>query len=137
MHHVEIGTTRKRPRELSMVPMINVMLLMLFFFIVTGNVGGDIDVLPVKYPFSEQAGTEQLGEAVVTLGIHDEILADEEIMFSPEELHLWVEKRIAAKPDTRFTIRADAGMEAVKLIDIMRFLEEAGAEDVVLAAQKP
>jgi biopolymer transport protein ExbD len=135
-YDIEIARTRKTPREMSLVPMINVMLLLLIFFIVTGKID-PVDILPVNVPFSEQSGDTALGEAVISLGVHDEIIADEDVMFSMDDLRKWVADRIAASPKVRFTIKADANMEAVKLVDIMRFIETAGATDVVLAAQKP
>jgi biopolymer transport protein ExbD len=135
-HEVEIERRRKTPREMSLVPMINVMLLLLIFFIVTGKID-PVEIIPVNVPFSEQSGDTSLGEAVISLGIHDEIVADDELMFTLQDLRKWVEARLKKSPKVRFTIKADAGMEAVKLVDIMRFIEKAGATDVVLAAQKP
>ena len=134
--NLDISRKRKTPREIGLVPMINVMLLMLIFFIVTGKIT-PVDILPVKIPFSEQSNDTSLGEAVIALGVHDEIVADDEVMFTLQDLRVWVGKRMAKSPKLRFTIRADASMEAVKLIDIMRFVDQAGATDVVLAAQKP
>ena len=133
---LDISRKRKTPREIGLVPMINVMLLMLIFFIVTGKIT-PVTILPVKIPFSEQTGDTSLGEAMITLGIHDEIVADDEAMFTLEDLRSWVIARLKKSPKLRFTIKADAGMEAVKLIDIMQFVEQAGASDVVLAAQRP
>ena len=135
-YYIDISRTRKTPREMSLVPMINVMLLLLIFFIVTGKID-PVDIFPVNVPFSEQSGDTALGEAVISLGVHDEIIADEDVMFSLNDLRTWVTVRIAKSPKIRFTIKADANMEAVKLVDIMRFIEKAGATDVVLAAQKP
>jgi biopolymer transport protein ExbD len=133
---VDIVRRRKTPRDIGMVPMINIMLLMLIFFIVTGKVA-PVDILPVNIPFSEQSGDTALGEAVITLGVHDEIVADEEVMFTLDDLRKWVQKRLETSPKVRFSIKADAELDAVKLIDIMKFVEASGAQDVVLAAQKP
>ena len=135
-YRVEIDRTRKKPREISLVPMINVIFLMLIFFVIAGKIQ-NIDILPVDLPLSEQSSEVTLGEAIITLGLHDEILAGDDVMFTNEELRTWIEKRLADNPEARFTIKADGKMEAVKLIDVMKFIEEAGADDVILAAQKP
>ncbi len=135
-YRVEIERVRKKPREISLIPMINVIFLMLIFFVIAGKIQ-NIDILPVDIPLSEQSSEVSLGKAIITLGRHDEILAGDEVMFSNVELKRWVEKRIKANPGARFTIKADADMEAIKLIDVMKFIEDAGADDVVLAAQKP
>ena len=133
---MDISRKRKTPREIGLVPMINVMLLMLIFFIVTGKIT-PVTILPVKIPFSEQSSDTSLGEAMISLGVHDEIVADDEVMFTLEDLRAWVGARLKNSPKLRFTIKADAGMNATKLIDMMQFIERAGATDVVLAAQKP
>lgn len=135
-HRVEIERSRKKPRELSLVPMINVIFLMLIFFVIAGKIE-NIDILPVDIPLSEQSSEVSLGKEIITLGRHDEILAGDEVMFTFEELNQWVNDRLAENPEARFTIKADADMEAVKLIDVMKYIEDAGADDVVLAAQKP
>jgi biopolymer transport protein ExbD len=133
---IDIARRRKTPRDIGMVPMINIMLLMLIFFIVTGKVA-PVDILPINIPFSEQSGDMALGEAVISLGVHDEIVADEEVMFTLDDLRTWVQKRLEKSPKVRFTLKADAELDAVKLVDIMKFVEAAGAKDVVLAAQRP
>ncbi len=135
-YRVEIDRTRKQPREISLVPMINVIFLMLIFFIVAGRIE-HIDILPVEIPLSEQSGDVALGEAVITLGRHDEILAGEDVMFTADDLEAWVVRRLQQNPASRFTVKADANMEAVKLIDVLQIIERAGAKDVVLAAEHP
>jgi biopolymer transport protein ExbD len=135
-YQIDIERTRKKPNSVGLVPMINVILLMLIFFVIAGKIE-HVDIIPVNIPLSEQTSQSALGEEVITLGRHDEILAGEEVMFTLEDLHRWVHERIRTNPAARFTIKADADMEAHKLIDMMKYIEDAGAQDVVLAAQKP
>lgn len=135
-YRVEIERSKKSPREISLVPMINVIFLMLIFFIIAGKIQY-VDILPVNIPLSEQSGDVSLGEAVITLGRHDEILAGDSVMFTTEELRDWVKNTMARNPAARFTIRADADMPAFRLIEIMKTVERSGAKDVVLAAEKP
>ncbi len=133
---IEIERSQKKPREISLVPMINIIFLMLIFFIVAGKIE-HVNVLPIDVPLSEQISDVSLGEAVITLGKREEILAGDDVMFNISELKQWIEKRMAKNPSSRFTIKADADMEAVKLIELMQAMEQSGAHDVVLAAQKP
>jgi biopolymer transport protein ExbD len=133
---MEIESNKKKRREISLVPMINIIFLMLIFFIVSGKIQ-HVNVLPIDIPLSEQISGVALGEAVITLGKRDEILAGDDVMFSMEDVGLWIEKRIKKEPASRFTVKADADMDATKLIELMQIMERAGAHDVVLAAQKP
>ena len=133
---IEIERNQKKPREISLVPMINIIFLMLIFFIVAGKIE-NVNVLPVDIPLSEQTSDVALGEALITLGKRQEILAGDDVMFSMEEVGEWIKKRMATNPASRFTVKADADMDAVKLIELMQIMELAGAHDVVLAAQKP
>lgn len=133
---VEIERTRRKPREISLVPMINVIFLMLIFFVIAGKIQ-NVDILPVDIPLSEQSSQVSLGKAIITLGRHDEIVAGDEVMFTNEDLENWIKETLKQNPEARFTIKTDADMEAIKLIDMMQFVDRAGADDVVLAAQKP
>ncbi|TAE33117.1 MAG: biopolymer transporter ExbD [Alphaproteobacteria bacterium] len=135
-YQVEIERNRKKPRTVGLVPMINVILLMLIFFVLAGKIE-PVDIIPVNIPLSEQSSHTSLGEEIITLGRHDEIVAGNDVMFNLDDLHRWVHERIKKNPAARFTIKADADMEAYKLIDMMKYIEDAGAQDVVLAAQKP
>jgi biopolymer transport protein ExbD len=138
MSHFDVNIDRipKKPREISLVPMINVIFLMLIFFIVAGKIE-HVHILPIDIPLSEQTSDVSLGEEVITLGKRDEILIGEDPIFSLDELETWIKERIAANPAVRFTIKADADMPATVLIEVMHLMERAGAYDVVLAAQQP
>lgn len=135
-YDIEFHRHKKRPREISLVPMINVIFLMLIFFVVSGRIE-KVEILPVEVPLSEQTGDVAPGEAVITLGRHDEILVGETLMFDPEQLGNWAASQLEENPAIRFTIKADARMQATKLITIMKVLEDVGAPDVVLAAEQP
>jgi biopolymer transport protein ExbD len=133
---VNIERTRKKPREISLVPMINVIFLMLIFFIVSGKIE-HVHILPIDIPLSEQTSDVSLGEEIITLGKRDEILVGEDPIFTLEELEAWIKDRMEVNPAVRFTIKADADMSATILIEVMHLMERAGAHDVVLAAQQP
>jgi biopolymer transport protein ExbD len=133
---VNIERARKKPREISLVPMINVIFLMLIFFIVSGKIE-HVHILPIDIPLSEQTSDVSLGEEVITLGKRDEILVGEAPIFTLDALEEWIAQRIKANPAVRFTIKADADMSATILIEVMHLMERAGAHDVVLAAQQP
>jgi biopolymer transport protein ExbD len=133
---INISRNRKKVKEISLVPMINIIFLMMIFFVVAGKIE-HVDILPVNIPLSDQISDVALGEEIITLGRRDDILAGEEVMIDMAELMKWVKSRLAQNPATRFTIKSDADMQAGKLIDLMQQMELAGAKDVVLAAQKP
>jgi biopolymer transport protein ExbD len=133
---IDIPRNRKKVKEISLVPMINIIFLMMIFFVVAGKIE-HVDILPVNIPLSEQISDVALGEEIITLGKRDDILAGEDVMLDMSELMAWIKVRLAQNPATRFTIKADADMDAGKLIDLMQEMELAGAKDVVLAAQRP
>jgi biopolymer transport protein ExbD len=101
---VNIERTRKKPREISLVPMINVIFLMLIFFIVSGKIE-HVHILPIDIPLSEQTSDVSLGEEIITLGKRDEILVGEDPIFTLEELEAWIKDRMEVNPAVRFTSR--------------------------------
>ncbi len=133
---IHIERSKRKQRQISIISMIDIILFMIMYFVVVGRID-NVNVLPIDIPLSEQISEVALGEAIITLGKRQEILAGDDVMFNMDELKDWIEKRMARNPASRFTIKADADMEAVKLIELMQAMEQSGAHDVVLAAQKP
>lgn len=119
---MDLSPPSKRPRGESIVPMINVVFLLLIFFLMTSQ-------LTAPAPF-EVTPPEAQSEA--------EVAAERIVFVSPEgrivfEDHEGPDALAAlASDNAAIQLRADAGMEAAKLAKILRDFAEAGLGQVEL-----
>jgi biopolymer transport protein ExbD len=115
---------RRRPRE-TVVPMINVVFLLLIFFLMTAQIA---PAPPLDLTLPE--GTrEQAAEAETALYI----AADGTVALAGAEGDPWA--ALAADPPAALTLRADAALEAAEAARILARLAALGIDEVQLAVR--
>ena len=117
-----------------MIPLINIVFLLLIFFLITGTVER-FAIIPINLPESENGKLLDEGHIVIVLGKHDEILLDEALL-SPPELKQLLIHLLKTNPERIITIKADARLAASRLIDTMNIIRDAGGQNVSLVTQK-
>jgi biopolymer transport protein ExbD len=120
---MDFGARPPRPRGESVVPMINVVFLLLIFFLMSATIvpPDPFGATPPEASTAETAGRED------TLHIG----ADGALAFGPAR----GEAALAAVPAGRpLLVRADAGLAASDLARILSRLAAAGVTDIRLAA---
>lgn len=120
-----------RKRELvSVTPLIDVVFILLIFFMIAGSIEAP-DVFPVELPAStsEVAGPDD--EFVILLRA-DGVIAIENQEVTEDELVVLMIDILRTRPETLIQLKADAEIEAVKVIEVMELLRSAGAEFLVL-----
>lgn len=132
---IEFERRTKKPRNINVISIIDVMLVLLIFFMLAGSVE-KVEVLPVDLPVAETTAKTAEGEIVIVLGRYQEIVANDELLNDDKELQLWVAEHIRKHPGHMITLKADSRMKAEQLIDIMKLIESAGGKTVVLATQE-
>jgi biopolymer transport protein ExbD len=120
---MDFGRARPRPRGESTVPMINVVFLLLVFFVMTATIAPP-DPFAARPPAAEGAGAAERGE-VLHLG--------------PDGALAWGafrgEAALAALPtDAPLSVRADAALPAADLAALLARLAEAGITEIRLVA---
>lgn len=132
---IEFERSRKRNPELSLVPLIDVMLVLMIFFMVAGRME-QLEVLPVDPPLAESSEDMNQGALVIVLGSHDEVLVDDELIdmgHIGEKVKAYIENN----PKRLITVKADARMKADKLIDALDTINDAGGKNLTIATQTP
>ncbi|MFP4275350.1 MAG: ExbD/TolR family protein [Paracoccaceae bacterium] len=111
---------RRRKAE-AIVPMINVVFLLLIFFLMTAQIAppAPFDVTP------PDARAERLAEGKDTLFV----AADGRIAHDGEEGEAALERLARREEDTPLTIRADSALPATDLARLMTRLRALGIED--------
>lgn len=122
--------------QISMVPLINVIFLLLIFFIVAGTLESP-DRFKVEIPHAQ---TGELIEdksdekpIILTLDRDDQIIYNDKKV-SAELLDIVLLHSIRKKPERLIHIKADASLSASKLVGLIRKLSEAGALNLSIAS---
>ena len=126
--------TESHRTEVTMVPMVNVVFLLLIFFMLVGRIAPH-DSLDISLPVSSsgQAQTDEL--------THIEIAADGRMVLNGDALDMpaligVVTDMVTEDSTTRFELKADASLEANRLILVMEVLRQAGVQELALVTER-
>lgn len=132
---LEIRRLRPLKREVSVVPMVNIVFLLLVFFLVAGTIE-KIEVIPVDPPMAESGKVLDEGHVVILLGRHDEIIIGDELVEMDDIIPI-ITKELKESPSKIITLKADSGIAAKRLIEVMDHVKAAGGRNMSLVTQSP
>ncbi|PIR31572.1 MAG: hypothetical protein COV36_08145 [Alphaproteobacteria bacterium CG11_big_fil_rev_8_21_14_0_20_44_7] len=131
---MDFGTHKKRSIEISTIPIINIVFLLLIFFIVQGTLRST-DVLPIDAPVS-LSGSAVVTEPLEILIGEDEVILDLELV-SDKLLEKRLINILKTDPEAEIMLKADANLNAVRLIEILQLVREAGVKNLYLITSAP
>ena len=124
VHHDEVG--------LQIAPMIDVTLLLLFFFMLAGKITKGDKLLDIKVPIAAT------GKVPVDEGARDVVNIDEKgqlfsgsLPVTKKELTEHLKQRFRDYPPLKLYIRADAATPGRMIKEVMTVAAESGAIEVV------
>lgn len=112
------------------LPLINVVFLLLIFFMLAGKLAV-IDPVEVTPPRSASEGTIDTRELVIAVGANGDLAFDGE-RIDRASLEGTVAERLIGGTDLRIWLKADSQTDTVRVIAIMEILREAGVERLKL-----
>ncbi|MFW5911049.1 MAG: ExbD/TolR family protein [Thiohalospira sp.] len=121
--------TTPRDTEDHILPLINIVFLLLIFFMVAGALTAP-EAVEVDPPASEVDGEEPERDADTLY-----LTADGELSLGEERVEL-DDLTAAVGEREELLLRADAGAEGLRVVEVMRALREAGLERVRLVTRK-
>jgi biopolymer transport protein ExbD len=123
---------------LQIAPMIDVTLLLLFFFMLSGKLTRTARLKPIRVPISSaNANSENASERdVINVDAEGHFFAGDQLM-STGELASHLNARFQKHPQRRLEVRADGETSAVKIKELMQMAAAAGAVEVVYGVRKP
>lgn len=128
---------KKRKAHIELIPMIDVMMFLLVFFVLVSlNV---IPALGMKTQLPSASSAQPLkpqNKAIVTLGAGGELQLDGKALAVAE---LAAALKAQAAPDTKTTIivNSDKGVEVARLVEVMDTLRMGGFTSVSIATRQP
>ena len=122
------------PAELNITPLIDIVFILLIFFVVTTTFVHELG-LPIARPESSTA-TEQPPSVVrVAVSAHGEITVDAQPT-SPWRVEAEVRTRLREDTDAAVVVIADRGTHAHSLVEVIDACRRAGATDVALGVEQ-
>jgi len=129
VEHEEIG--------LQIAPMIDLTLLLLFFFMLAGKITKSEKLLDIKIPTaaSGKIPTDEGDRDVVNIDDKGQLFSGSRAV-STKELTTHLKERFKVSPPLKLYVRADAGTPGKKIKEVMAIASEAGAVDVIFGVMQ-
>jgi biopolymer transport protein ExbD len=127
---------RVRPREeseVNLTPMLDVVFIMLIFFIVTASFVKEAGI-DVTRPPAATAERKERGNILVAITANDQIWVDRR-MVDPRALRANLERLHAENPQGAVIIQADQDSKNKYLVQVMDAARLAGIDSVSIAAE--
>jgi biopolymer transport protein ExbD len=119
--------------EINITPMLDVVFIMLIFFIVTASFVKEAGI-DVNRPDAETAVRQERANILIAISENNEIWIDQR-MVDPRALRANIERLHAENPEGSVVIQADKKAVTETLIQVMDAARQAGVYNVAIAAQ--
>ena len=119
-------------------PMVDILLVVLVFFIVTWNFALSENELDVRVPSAAKANETQpyVGQVVINIKADGTIIVNRQPKSLPELLQL-LKKLSQLYPDQAAIVRGDQGVEYKHIVEVLDICRQADIWNVAFATGKP
>ena len=127
---------RRKPEEegeINITPMLDIVFIMLIFFIVTTSFVKEPGINPSR-PYAETAATKERGNIMIAVSSDDQIWMNKNRVELTGVRQL-VEAARAENPESSVIIVADQSASTGMVIDLMDQVRVAGVTSIALAAE--
>ena len=121
--------------EINLTPMLDVVFIMLIFFIVTAVFVKEPGV-EIDRPIAVTALSPEGGSIFVAVTANDEVWIDRR-QIDPTAVRLAIERLHSENPESGVIIQADNGAHNALLIEVMDAAKAAGVTNITIAAGVP
>lgn len=130
---MEFQRTERKKLVISLIPMIDVSMFLLIFFMLAGSIE-KFEIIPVDPPVAQSGKLMDEGHIVIMLGRHEEIIVGDDIV-PMEEMQKMLASDLQANPNKVVTIKADATVSANRTIEVMDAIKAAGGKNLSVVTQ--
>ena len=124
---------RRRPSPtLNLAPFVDIVFLLVIFFMVTSTFITPEEGLPVDLPSAQSAEQEPTGVPVVVVDARGQVFLGNR-RYSDAALFAELKDRLAGKKDRTVVLRADSKVPHGRVVEVMDILRQAGASRVAIA----
>ena len=130
---MDFPRTRRKRIEITLVPLIDVSMFLLIFFMVAGVIP-KFEIIPITPPVAESGKPMDEGHISILLGAHGEIIVGDDLI-SMKDIVPTLMPQLKANPGKVITIKADATVPATSVIEVMDAIRRAGGQNLSLVTQ--
>lgn len=130
---MDFPRTRRKKIEISLIPLIDVSIFLLIFFMLAGSIE-KFEVIPIDPPVAQSGKLMDEGHITIVMGRHDEIVIGEDI-YSLEQLGPVLGPQLKDNPNKVVTVKVDATSAANRVIEVMDVIKVAGGKNLSIVTQ--
>jgi biopolymer transport protein ExbD len=134
MRKMLAGATEEEENEINITPMLDVVFIMLIFFIVTASFVKEAGI-DVNRPDADTAVRQERANILIAISENNEIWIDRR-QVDPRALRANIERLHAENPEGSVVIQADKRAITETLIQVMDAARQAGVYNVSIAAEE-
>jgi biopolymer transport protein ExbD len=123
---------RKSESEVNLTPMLDVVFIMLIFFIVTASFVKESGI-EISRPGASTAVKKERGNILIAISANDQIWMNRR-QVDPRALRANIERAHAENPQGAVVIQADKEAKTGLLVQVMDAARSAGVKEISLAA---
>ena len=123
----------RKPRAIALIPLIDVMFVILLFFMIGGHLEA-FSPVAVDLPIADSGQLLDEGPVKVTLATDGRILVNDAI-FTTYTVTDEIKRQLAVNPERIITIKADANLEANKLVRLLEQVRLAGGVNLSIVTE--
>ena len=122
---------------IQLAPLVDVLLLLLIFFLLTWNAARTENELDVKIPKASAAKEKSapIGDVIVNVKADGNVVVNRRTLSGPELTEL-LKGLVALSPDQAVVIRGDEAGAYKSIVDVLNICSEAGVTNVGFATAK-
>lgn len=127
-----------QPAGMQLAPMIDIVFLLLIFFIVTWQFSRSETEMKISVPSSEEGADPKrvIGEIIVNVRADGEVIVDGRVM-SRVQLKEKLENISRQHPNQPVRLRGDAKTEYQTIVEVIDTCQKAGIWNISFATQRP
>ena len=122
---------------IQLAPLVDVLLLLLIFFLLTWNAARTENELDVKVPKASAAKEKSapIGDVIVNVKADGNVVVNRRTLTSPELQEL-LKGMVQLNPDQAVVIRGDEGGAYKNIVEVLNICTEAGITNVAFATAR-
>ena len=130
---MEFQRTRKKRIEITLIPLIDVSMFLLIFFMVAGSIQR-FEIIPINPPAAKSGQLMDEGNMTILLGRYGEVIIGDDIV-AMSEMKTRLAPDLQANPNKVITVKADATVPANRIIEVMDLIKAAGGRNLSIVTQ--
>lgn len=133
---MEIQGLTSRHKTPNLTPLIDIVFLLLVFFMLTAHFVKDQSLDIVLPEASSAENLEEQGSLEIVINNEGEILVDEE-MIKPDELEASLQQALQGRSNKQVILRGDKNSKLDLTVQVMDAARKAGAESLDIITSQP